>query len=62
MRILLPHKLFEFLSEDDRFFVIADVGLDIRKSIDSTSNLIKRLPKSFNKKVKPRVKMRLRDF
>jgi hypothetical protein len=60
MRVLLPHELLEFLSESDRFFAIADVGLGVRKSIDSTSNLTKRLSKSLDKKVKPRVKMRLR--
>jgi hypothetical protein len=61
MRIFLPHKLFKFLSESDRFLIITDVGLGIRKSINNTSNLIKRLSKSLNKKVKSRVKMRFRN-
>jgi hypothetical protein len=62
MRILLSHELFKFLSEGDRFLIIADVGFGIRKFIDSTSNLIKRFSKSLDKKVKLRVKMRFRDF
>jgi hypothetical protein len=62
MRIFLPYELFEFLSESDRFFTITDIGLGIRKFIDSTSNFIKRLSKSLNKKVKSRVKMCFRGF
>ena len=61
MKIFLLYKLFEFLSESDRFLAITDIDLGIRKSIDSTSNLIKRLPKSLNKKVKSRVKIRFRN-
>jgi hypothetical protein len=62
MRVFLSYELLKFLSESDRFFIITDIGLGIRKSIDSTSNLTKRFPKSLNKKVKSRVKMRFRDF
>jgi hypothetical protein len=62
MKVLLPHELLEFLSEGDRFFAIADIDLGIRKFIDNTSNLIKRLSKSLNKKVKSRVKIRFRGF
>ena len=61
MRILLPHELFKFLSEGDRFLAITDIGLGIRKFIDNTSNLTKRLSKSLDKKIKLRVKMRFRD-
>jgi hypothetical protein len=61
MRILLPHKLFKFLSESDRFFAIANIGLGIYKFIDNTSNLTKRLSKSLDKKIKSRVKIRFRD-